>query len=63
MNFDDSFIIAEEKKDKFYKNGFLHLEKVFATNICNQILSELSNLETEKVINSDIGLSTFINSI
>ena len=63
MNFDDSFIIEEEKKDKFYKNGFLHLEKVFENNICNQILSELSNLETEKVINSDIGLSTFINSI
>ena len=44
MNFDDSFIIEEEKKDKFYKNGFLHLEKVFENNNCNQILSELNNL-------------------
>lgn len=63
MDFDNYFTIKEKDKDKFYKNGFLHLEKVFETNICNQILSELSNLETEKVINSDIGLSTFINSI
>ena len=63
MDFYNTFNIEEKEKEKFNKNGFLHLEKVFDPNICNQILSELNNLETEKVINSNIGLSTFINDI
>ena len=63
MDLHNSFNIQNEEKEKFFKNGFLHMEKVFDHKICNQILSELNNLETEKVKNSDIGLSTFIEKL
>lgn len=63
MDLHNSFNIENKEKEKFIENGFLHMEKVFDYEICNQILSELSNLETEKVKNSDIGLSTFIENL
>ena len=63
VDFDNSFNIKKDDQQKFHTKGFLHLEKLFDPKICTQILSELKNLESQKVTNSDIGLSTYIENL
>ena len=58
LDFDNSFNLKKDDQQKFHEKGFLHLEKIFDPKICTEIISELKNLESEKVTNSDIGLST-----
>ena len=63
MFIDNTFQVKKEDKQFFDKSGFLHLKKIFDIYTCSQILNELKNLDREKVINSQIGLSTYIKDL